>query len=357
MKYLNTLLIFTIFYNISFSQSDWRDGYVITSENDTLRGQINHLAYKSMGQECRFRANTKSSITTFHPKDIKGYVLTNFAKYVSSKIDEDRLVYLEFLIDGILDLYYIRIDDKDRYFIERDSLPLKEIKYEEEIKSKDGIKYLYESTTHVGLVSLYTKDAPELHNRILNLKNDFSNLRNFTVDYHNKVCKDKRCITYRNKDQYTKFAIGPHFGYTQQSYHYDNTKVVGNYFAYGLYIRVWSPRINKNFFVRTGAIISNFDEYNYSITKLNERKTIVKIPFQFEYIIPIPFKIKPRASLGFSYFTNSDTYFIAGIGADMVINKNVSLSIGYEKGIKSFFGLGFGNNNNNTIIGGAYYHL
>jgi hypothetical protein len=357
MKLFNSFVFIIFCLNISLCQSDWKDGYIITQESDTLRGQINHLAYRTMGEECKFRSGPKSPAISYYPKDIKGYIITNFAYFVSKEIDDENLVFLEYLVDGILDLYYIRMNEKDRYYIQRDTLPLKEIKYEEEIRSKDGIKYLHESTTHVGLVSLYTKDAPELHNRILNLKNDFNNLRNFTVDYHNKVCKDKRCITYRNKDKYTKFAIGPHFGYTQQSYNYDNTNVVGNYFGYGLYFRVWSPRINKNFFVRTGAIISKFDEYDYSLTKLIERITIVKIPFQFEYIIPIPFKVRPRASLGFIYFTNSDTYFIAGIGADMVIDKNVSLSIGYEKGVKSLFGFGLGDNKNNTIIAGVYYQL
>jgi hypothetical protein len=357
MKRLNTILLFVLCNFVSLCQSDWKDGYIITLENDTIHGQINHLAYNSMGEECRFRNGPKSPAFSYYPKDIKGFFITNFAYYVTKEIDDANLVFLEYLVNGRLDLFYIKSKEDDRYFIQTDSLPLKEIKYEEEIRSKDGIKYLYQSTTHVGLVSLYTKDAPELHNRILSLKIDFQNLKNFAVDYHNIVCKDNRCITYRNKDQYTKFAIGPHFGYTQQTYNYDKTEVVGNYFGYGLYIRVWSPRINKNLFLRTGAVISKFDEYDYSITRLIERKTIVKIPLQFEYIIPIPFKVRPRASLGFIYFTNSDTYLIAGIGADMVINKNVSLSIGYEKGIKSLFGFGLGEDQNNTIIAGGYYQL
>jgi hypothetical protein len=358
MKQYVIFIFLIIFYNdIILCQSDWCKGYLVTNNNDTISGEVNYLGNKSMSEECKFRESPKSAVSIYYPKDIDGYEITKYAKFVSHKIDGEKLVFLECLVDGNLDLFYIRMNDKDRFFIQNDSLPLKEIKYEEEIRSREGIKYLYKSTAHIGLISLYTKDAPELYNRILHLKNDFISLRNFTIDYHNLVCKDKSCISYRNKDTYTKISIGPQFGYTKQSYYGDNTEVVENYIIYGIFVRVWSPRINKNLSIRTGALISKFDDYNYNLTKKMERKTIVKIPLQFEYVLPLSLRIRPRASVGFIYFTNSDTYFVAGLGADVAINKNVTFSIGYEKGIQSLFGFGFSENKNNTIIAGGYFQL
>jgi hypothetical protein len=357
MKYLNTLIFITICYNAGLCQSDWKDGYIITQENDTLHGQINHLAYRTMGEECRFRSAPKSPAISSFPKDIKGYVITNFAYYVSKEIDDKNMVFLEYLVNGKLDLFYIRSNDVDRYFIQNDSLPLKEIKYDEEIKNVNGVNYVFESKKHVGLISLYTKDAPQLYKRIVNIKNDFHNLKRFTVDYHNIVCKDTLCITYRNREAYTKIAIGPHLGQLTQSYFDGKSYVNGSYLAYGILIRVWSPRINKNLFFKTGALVSNIDTYNFSIDQPTKMRTIVKIPIQLEYVLPISFIVKPKASFGFVLFTNSDLYLNASIGADVAISKMVCLSFGYDKSITGIGGLGFGQRFNESIVGGAFFQF
>lgn len=357
MKLFKTFVFILFCTNITLCQSDWKGGYIITQENDTLHGQINHLAYRTMGDECRFRSAPKSAAISYYPKDIKGYVITNFAYYVAKEIDDSKLVFLEYLVNGKLDLYYIRINDKDRYFIQTDSLPLKEIKYDEEIKNVNGVNYVFESKKHVGLIALYTKDAPQLYKRIVNIKNDFHNLKRFAVDYHNIVCKDTLCITYRNREAYTKIAFGPHLGQIAQSYYDGKSYVNGSYLAYGILIRVWSPRINKNLFFKTGALVSNINTYNSSIEEPIKMKTIVKIPVQMEYVLPISFNIKPKASFGFEFFTNSDLYLNAGIGADISISKKVCLSFGYEKSIKGVGSIGFGQKFNKSILGGAYFQF
>jgi hypothetical protein len=357
MKLFKSFAFILFCSNFAFCQSDWKDGYIITQENDTLQGQINHLAYRTMGEECRFRSSSKSQAISYYPKDIKGYVITNFAYYVSKEIDDKRMVFLEYLVNGRLDLFYIRSNDDDRYFIQNDSLPLREIKYKEEIKSVNGVNYLYESKAHIGLVALYTKDAPQLYNRIVNIKNDFRYLKKFTVDYHNIVCKDTMCITYRNRDSYTKMTYGPHLGLLTQSYYDGKSFVDGNYLAYGIMIRVCSPRMNKNMFFKTGALVSKMDTYNHSIDQPITKKTIVKIPVQLEYVFPISFVIKPKASFGFIVLTNSTLYLGASIGADVALSKKVCLSFSYDKSITGISNISFGQKFNESFEGGAYFQF
>lgn len=356
-RLVSILVIICISPYIAFCQYDWKDGYVIKTNNDTISGQINITSSSGMGEQCTFRSNSNGQSTTFLPKDIKGYCIKDVAFFVSKKIDDTQTVFLEYLVNGKLDLFYIRQNHNDRYFIETDTLPLKELIYKEGIRNVNGVNYQYETKTHLGLLAFYTKDAPELYSRIGRIKPDFKALKRITVDYHNIVCKGESCITYRNREPYTKLAIGPHFGQSSQSYYNGITLINDNYFAYGLYIRAWSPRMSNNLYLRTGAIFSQFDNYNYSIEVPTRKKIIAKIPLQIEYVLPTSFVIKPKAALGVNYYTNSETYFGGSIGVDVKINNKIYLCLGYERELVNIYGSNFGNQIYGSILAGGYYHL
>ncbi|MDZ7636246.1 MAG: hypothetical protein U5L72_18130 [Bacteroidales bacterium] len=71
--------------------------------------------------------------------------------------------FLEYLINGKLNIYYYR-DEKgeDYYLIGKEGFPLKVIPYLEEMrKTPDGINVLYKSTLHIGLLQYYTDDASD----------------------------------------------------------------------------------------------------------------------------------------------------------------------------------------------------
>jgi len=55
MKLFDAILFIIFCHNIGFCLSDWKDGFIITTKDDTIIGQINHLTYKTMGEECKFR--------------------------------------------------------------------------------------------------------------------------------------------------------------------------------------------------------------------------------------------------------------------------------------------------------------
>lgn len=357
MKQLRIIFFIIINANILICQSEWKVGYLVTNNNDTLSGQINLTSYSKMGEQCTFRSNSNSQSKTFLPKDIKSYSIKDVAFYVSKKIDDTQTVFLEYLVNGKLDLFYIRKNDDDRYFIETDTLPLKELIYNEGIRNVNGVNYQYETKTHLGLLAFYTRDAPELYSRIGKIKPDFKALKRITVDYHNIVCKDESCITYRNREPYTKVAIGPHIGRTSHSYYNGNTLINENYLSYGFYVRAWSPRMGNNLFLKTGAIFSKFDEYNHSIDVPTRKKTIAKIPLQIEYVIPTSFIFKPKASFGIDFYTNSAAYIGASIGSDFVIGKNINMSLIYDREIYEIVGLRNGSKIFDNLLIGMYYML
>lgn len=312
---------------INYAQEIWYEGYIIHIENDTLYGQIKMLGYEEMSKKAIFQGHNSKDIITYYPSDIKLYAIPGKNMYISKLLENGEALFLEYIVDGELDLLYVKSKNQDRFFIQKDSLPLKEVKYVKEIRTIDGVNYNYESKTHQGLLSLYTHDAPELNSTILKLKPDFEGLKKFTVKYHNQICKSQKCITYQNSELYTIFEAGPHLGiisinFDQES-EYSNSKL----FGYGIYFRIKSPRVSKYLSFRTGAIFTNFKPIK------SRDKIVAKIPMHFEFILPNSSIIQPKVSIGANFYTNSIVYFGASIGFDVVLAENIKLSMTVEREI------------------------
>lgn len=95
-----------------------RDGYVITHENDTIRGRINFSEGERKYYVCRLYIDSTRTIMHFIPEDIKGYVVTGIATFVSRPITvlENRgYAFAEVLVSGRMKLLAV----KDRLFIEK----------------------------------------------------------------------------------------------------------------------------------------------------------------------------------------------------------------------------------------------
>lgn len=140
------------------AQTDFRAGYVIKENNDTLLGEIDYRGDLLMSEICRFRLNDKGKEVEYSPNDIVAYRF-NESKYFVSKEFNGKKIFLEFLIKGQINIYYLRDDSGDHYFLEKEGTKIIEIPYEEGIRYKDDVPYFYKSTKHIGLLNYYMQDA------------------------------------------------------------------------------------------------------------------------------------------------------------------------------------------------------
>ena len=331
-----TIFVFLLSLNILFSQNNWKNGYIIQLSKDTVHGQIKLREYDKMSVLCMFRNDENSPTMEYTPKEIISYVIPNIGYYVSRTIDNTKLVFLEFLVEGKLDLYYIRDDDGDRFFIQTDSLPLKEVVYLEKFVGDDrGNTYMYQSKSHIGLLHYYTKDAPKLWNRIDNRKPDFKNLRNIVVDYHNAVCPNENCITYRNTDTYVNILLGFHFGNVNFRTIYGEDNFDDHLLTFGIQLRVGSPRISKRLYLRTGAMLFEIINHNPS---LSNHQWVIKFPMHLEYKIPMKYGITPKLSLGTNAYSIGAFNVGGSLGMDVNFTSKASLSLMYERDFLNFDG-------------------
>ncbi len=300
------------------AQTDYRDGYVITLNNDTLKGKIDYRGDLTMGEICRFKTDTGEEIK-YSPNDIAAYRI-NDSKYFVSKEFNGKKVFLEFLIEGKINIYYHRDNKGDHYFLKKEDTKIVEIPYENGIKYKDNVPYMYESTKHIGLLNYFFQDAPELKSKISKIgKPDHEKLIKLAEDYQNIVCKDSTCIIYEKKKPFMKISIEAMAGVAKFKEIDDSdihTDIQNNkyYFMQGVMADFWIPRMNEKIYFRTGLLYSQVNN------TLGKKSTFIDIPLQIGYLAPNSYRIRPSFSLDLL----SPTYTF---GLAVKINKRVNLGI------------------------------
>ncbi|MDR0866264.1 MAG: hypothetical protein LBO74_15225 [Candidatus Symbiothrix sp.] len=319
MKKLRIVYILCFWATSMMAQQDYRPGYIITLSNDTVYGQIDYRNDFTMGRICRFLSEDGTKMQ-FTPYDITAYRFTDSKYFVSREITGEKH-FLEFLIKGRLNVYYLRNGSGDHYYIDNDEKGLMELPYDETIQEKDGKQYLHKSTAHIGILNFFTQDTPQLQTNINHIeKPDHANLIKIAKKYHDAVCDDgESCLVFERKVplfQLRLEAVAGYYAFLSKDY-YQEMK----YGLYGVKAYFWMPRTNENFYFKTGVLFLNSPdkEFDYKL----------KIPIQIEYVYPKGV-IRPTLSGGvnmYDYFT-----FVSGYSIGVLIpGKNrFSFSFNYE---------------------------
>ena len=275
---------------------------------------------------CHFRHIEGDSILTFKPSDIYGYRFNDSRYFVSKEIKGIK-VFLEFLVRGRVNLYYIRDKKGDKYYLSKDSLGLVEIPYTKEMIEKDKQEYLYESKTHIGVLNYFMQDAPGILSKINEIqKPDHKNLISLAEYYHNAVCDGKKCIVYEKKPFPIKVNLEFSTGYMNSIIGTFNSSP--GYLKAGVYTHIWLPRESENLFFRTGIIYCTLSTPEYDSPVLN-------IPVQIEYIYPKGI-LRPKFAVGANLYKalGANRGFSMSIGCmaglNVKIYKSCFLSVNYE---------------------------
>ncbi len=305
------------------AQTDFRPGYVVTLKGDTMYGEIDYRGDLLMGKICKFRSDKNDGIKEYCPDEIQAFRFIN-SKYYVSKQYKGKKEFFEFLIKGKVDIYYLRDDEGDHYFIDKENAPFTEIPYEEGIRYEDNLPYFYESKSYLGVLQYYMNDAPNFQKRIQMVeKPDHQSLIKLAEDYQNKVCKDEKCIIYERETPLIKIFLEPYFGIIK---YVGEDKFMSEF---GGLVYFWAPRSNEKLYFKTGIVYNKF-------TYEDGKTDIYKIPLQIQYLYPSK-KLKPQFSFGFNFYAiKMDRYknmthsLCLNAGLHYEISKNIDLSAGFN---------------------------
>lgn len=176
MKRIALLIIVILSFNLNyvFSQRfNTREGYIINTLNDTLKGYIKDEGGFKKG--IRFRSTDDASFRMYGTSEIKGFFINdNSTKYVSFSKGTDSLTttpqFVKVLSEGYISLYYTEdgyfIADKENkiYIIEKQDDKLKRV--EDDL----GVRTIaIADTRYIGMVKFLISDYPQLSRKINNL--------------------------------------------------------------------------------------------------------------------------------------------------------------------------------------------
>jgi hypothetical protein len=197
---LNVLLL-ELGVTSCFSQNDWKNGYIIKVQGDTIHGFINNRNSKNNSKLCYFRNEEKGETQILTPEDILGYRFVDGKFFISKSIEGLELgipVFLEFLVKGKVNVYHYK-NEKDIYYAEKDG-KIYELKNTKKIANINNVDYFRENKEYIGLLTALFVDA-DMQKDIQQSKLQIHSLISIAKEYHDKVCTDEQCIVYEKREK------------------------------------------------------------------------------------------------------------------------------------------------------------
>ncbi|MDR3350642.1 MAG: hypothetical protein LBN98_03195 [Prevotellaceae bacterium] len=301
----NTVLLLAAlfsFYGLK-AQTDYRAGYVITLANDTIYGQIDYRGEETMGLVCRFMSDAGVK-TAFSPDSIKAYRFIDSKYYVSREV-KGRKYFLEFLIQGKMNVYFLRNEYGDGYYVEKEDSVLTRLPYEKKLIHVKDKEYIRPSVLHYGILYYMTKEAPQLEESIRKIKiPNHPGLIKLAKNYHEIVCSsDEKCIIFERPLPLFKIKAEAVAGYYRLLRN-DDFYTKKQYYFYGAKIYFWMPRSSENMYFKTGFLYAA--DALRTIASGTRKENIIKIPLQFEYLYPKG-KFRPSFAGGLNFYAKGST--------------------------------------------------
>jgi hypothetical protein len=319
------LIIFLQISLTTFGQKGFDPGYVITNNFDTVRGFIKIKPNDLNSKSCEFMKSGDQNPKTYSPEDIRSYRIGNRKYYVSKEVVIDSVmqkVFLEYLVNGIADLYYLKLPEKEYFFIDKGNL-MTELSNEGKNISvvvdankfnEREVTYYKPSNQYKRMLKVLFQDSPEIMKKIDNTNFEYRSLINITVDYHNSVCKDRSCIDYTKSNNQNIF-IEPFAGIIisdmilkESTGHDINTLP---YFGFQLRFKpfkgstLWDLLFGLSYstnnfdgFYKNSLEPSGFGVHSIVTWELACKYSILRIPVSAEYTFATK-KLKPFFSIGF----------------------------------------------------------
>ena len=261
-KFFLTLIAIIFFSTeIIYGQTEFINGYIIKNNNDTIYGLIGNRGGIGNCKTCLFKEDAVSDVTEFTPDEIKAYRFIHGKYYVSTQLETDELscsCFLEFLINGIVDIYYYADQSGWHYFIDKGDGIFLELKNDKKVITINNTEYINESKEYIGLLKYIFQDSPSVIKEADNVSLNSKSLIKITKDYHESVCTDGECIIYEKKipKLKPKLEFGVLTGITifnkniinrDVKYLYSGTLETEHTPSIGFILKLSIPNLSKNF--------------------------------------------------------------------------------------------------------------
>jgi len=344
----NLIIFFSYVASSLIAQTDFRSGFIITSSQDTILGEIDYRSNAKNYESCIFR--DQEGETIYAPNQIAGFGYDNDRFFTSQIIDE---TFVEALVVGELSLYR----SKDKFHLKKDNNIFDLESIIEEIRQ--GGKILKtEKGRWKGIISYLIRDClPHPEDLVSTVELSERSLTKLIVK-HNK-CKGGRYIEFKANKPWAKIELGVKAGLTSAKI---QTQDNLSYFLYlddsymtiaptiGAQLTISSPRITEDFAFESEL---HFSRSNYSsLVKISKTSVIyhdtyitlntISLPLSLKYLFPEKrYSFYVQAGVNFDYNLSSKTRLLTERVSGMVVETDIehqafiinSKQIGYWGGV------------------------
>lgn len=333
----------------AFGQDNFRNGYLITLESDTIYGQVNYRSNTKNYMSCIFK--DEQEVREFFSDEIIGFGYVN-DKYFSSQIVEG--VFVEVLVLGEISLY----KSQDKYHLKKDS-SIHDLETIIEEVLIDGMAGKKENHRWRGVTSYLISDCIENPNNVVsNLKLNEKSLTKVIVNYNK--CRGSDFKEFKESKPWIKYELGATVGLARSEIQVTNKALSHLYLddtyqsfdpSFGILMEMSSPRIGDDFsfqseihFIRSrysSLVVLDWEsrtEYHESYIYLST----LSIPLSLKYYLPANKSgLYFQGGINYDYHVSSDSRFLSESVVGNVVNTspehssfdNKNSQLGYWGGI------------------------
>lgn len=363
MIYLMRLGFLVLFIGITIGansqiRSSLIDGFLVTNDGDTLVGKFKIKNPTTASRICFFILPNSSKVEKKIPDEIKLYRLSNGKYYVTKDYETKGIktkVFMEYLLQGKVDIYYFRDNSGDHYFIEKEGEGrMIELSETPEIYNPDYKIGIYNKPSlYKGKLNSLLSDCDKIKPFVEQSKIDHESLISLGKTYHDFMCNDYECIIY------SKGLIKPHVQYefvskvSLDKFNFGNKLItdMGKSIALGVNFDIQNISVsNDKFSLKTGILLErnfNYTLYSYQDNESEElmeyegeeyRMSLTKNSLTITELDIEPNITSLRIPILVNYNMNfSKTKLVGGIGASTKFNitKNSTLMYRNSKSVMS----------------------
>lgn len=288
--YRGCLICSFVICSISLSaQGDFREGYVVKQNGDSISGWVLYRSPKLNYKKCIFKKSRKSAREEFMPDDLGAYGFYEDKRFESKILPLDtqsnNSVFVEVLVKGTASLLF----HNDIFYIQKDGV-LKALILTEKLIDNESGKFVKKNKEYIGVLNVLFGDCGLSANET---KYEEIQLVNLTQNYNR--CKGRVGVFYKKELPVTKFGFQVFTGFAISNLAIESltpTFGASQSALGGFSLDFSAPRINDRLFFTLEGLYSSSIYQNY-IETLKSGTTIriddvieisvVKIPLGLKY--------------------------------------------------------------------------
>lgn len=306
--------IFLLTIGISFAQNNFKNGYIITLENDTIHGQIKNGLNSKRFKSLLF--HNGSIEKEFFPEQILGFGFEN-GKHFTTQIIANQFV--EALVAGKISLY----KSEFKFHITKDSLVF-DLESEKEYVYIDGRRGVKDDNKWRGILASLISDCLQNPNEIVSkLFLSDQSLTKLVLNYNN--CSQERFFEYKPNLPWKKLEIGATIGVSMSNIRIINKVYYFNYLAeayssidptMGIVFDFYSPKLSEKLSLQgevhfqkssyNSLVIENKQPIDYYETHI--KLSTLSVPISAKYnLIQRKYGIYVQGGFNYNYQISSET--------------------------------------------------